>query len=574
MADRKFNRPGTNRGDSGGIDQALFHDNGDGTYDLAESSHLRGWNTDDLTWDRLLVDPETGALLVSSSGDSGSGAASSGSVVVTSGSIAITSGTVTVESTVDTAESQVIFDNAGFTDGSSAVFPAGYIFDEIAGTALTENDAAAARVDSKRAQVFTLEDATTRGRRAAVATTGGVAVGGDVAHDTADSGNPAKVGGKAADVLPTSVAAGDRVNAYFDLAGKQHVVASTDGAGADVFSNNTIAYPWTGGGGGSAQGAGLGAVALWGLNRGTGAWDRVTVANTGRLQVDVGGASVTVTDGSVTATNTGFKVVDAGGTNQASVNTSGQVLVNVGNAPSVTVTSGSVTATNSGFKVIDASGVRQASVNTSGQVLVSVGNAPSVSVTSGSISVSNAPSVTVTSGSITATNTGFKVVDAGGTNQASVNTSGEVFVQQAYDTGRTLIHLYADRTGASAGESLMTMTRISGAASLATSTGYTVTTGKTFRIQEWNGFVVTNTTTGLNSRMKLRGVSSGNVTSVSTSLANLDLAAPAAVAQVGASEDRTFPDGLEIPAGWMIGVTHLESAATGSVSFSIVGFEY
>lgn len=65
-------------------------------------------------------------------------------------------------------DSQVIADNGAFTDGSSKVFVAGFIFDETAGTALTENDAAAARVDSKRAQVFVQEDGTVRGQRAAV----------------------------------------------------------------------------------------------------------------------------------------------------------------------------------------------------------------------------------------------------------------------------------------------------------------------------------------------------------------------------------------------------------------------
>lgn len=66
------------------------------------------------------------------------------------------------------ADSQVIADNAAFTDGTSKLFISGFVFDEVAGTTLTENDAAAARVDSKRAQVFVIEDETTRGQRATV----------------------------------------------------------------------------------------------------------------------------------------------------------------------------------------------------------------------------------------------------------------------------------------------------------------------------------------------------------------------------------------------------------------------
>lgn len=61
-------------------------------------------------------------------------------------------------------DSQAITDNAGFTDGNSKVFTSGFIYDEVAGTALTENDAAAARLNANRAQIHILEDATTRGR--------------------------------------------------------------------------------------------------------------------------------------------------------------------------------------------------------------------------------------------------------------------------------------------------------------------------------------------------------------------------------------------------------------------------
>ena len=47
-----------------------------------------------------------------------------------------------------------------------------------------------------------------------------LAVTGDVAHDAADSGNPVKIGGKAASADPTAVANADRVNALFDLIGR------------------------------------------------------------------------------------------------------------------------------------------------------------------------------------------------------------------------------------------------------------------------------------------------------------------------------------------------------------------
>ncbi len=86
--------------------------------------------------------------------------------------------TVANAGTFAVQDSQKVADNAGFTDGTTPVQPAGYVFDEVAGTALTENDAAAARIDSKRAQVGVIEDATTRGQRAAVSAAGAVKVDG------------------------------------------------------------------------------------------------------------------------------------------------------------------------------------------------------------------------------------------------------------------------------------------------------------------------------------------------------------------------------------------------------------
>jgi hypothetical protein len=81
------------------------------------------------------------------------------------------SGTVTANAgsgTFGTQDSASQVDNAAFSDGASRVIPAGYYFDESAGTALSENDIAAARIDSKRALVGVIEDGTNRGTRLVV----------------------------------------------------------------------------------------------------------------------------------------------------------------------------------------------------------------------------------------------------------------------------------------------------------------------------------------------------------------------------------------------------------------------
>lgn len=139
--------------------------------------------------------------------------------------------------TVDDAnlDNATLVDNNAFTDGTTRVVMGGHVFDDTAGTALTENDAAASRIDSKRAQVMVIEDGTTRNQKLAI-TAGGAAnvaqatasnlnaqVVGEIANDAADSGNPIKIGGKGYGAKPTAVTADDRVNAYLDREGRQIV---------------------------------------------------------------------------------------------------------------------------------------------------------------------------------------------------------------------------------------------------------------------------------------------------------------------------------------------------------------
>ena len=153
--------------------------------------------------------------------------------------------TIANDSTGVVQDNASLVDNAGFTDGTSRVLPAGFIFDETAGTALTENDAAAARIDSKRAQINTIEDATTRGQRVAVNAGGALEVHGDAAHDAAVAGNPVLVGYEARTSDGTAVANGDAVRAMADKLGKQIVhVGSTPeqrGNGKGTFTNTTAA---------------------------------------------------------------------------------------------------------------------------------------------------------------------------------------------------------------------------------------------------------------------------------------------------------------------------------------------
>jgi hypothetical protein len=95
---------------------------------------------------------------------------------ITTGNGTVGTGVVRVAIAQDSQGSGAKIDNGAFTDNSSSVTVVGYYYDEVAGTALTENDIGAARMDSKRAIVCGIEDATTRGQRTAVDASGNLSV--------------------------------------------------------------------------------------------------------------------------------------------------------------------------------------------------------------------------------------------------------------------------------------------------------------------------------------------------------------------------------------------------------------
>lgn len=98
----------------------------------------------------------------------------------------------------------ILADNIGFTDGATKVTMAGFIYDEVAGTALTENDAAAARINVNRAVVNVIEDGVTRGRYVTVSAANALKVDGSGVNQPVTLAAGAASIGKAEDV-----AAGD-----------------------------------------------------------------------------------------------------------------------------------------------------------------------------------------------------------------------------------------------------------------------------------------------------------------------------------------------------------------------------
>jgi hypothetical protein len=138
----------------------------------------------------------------------------------------LSSANVTNAGTFAVQDSEKLADNAAFTDGTTKVNPVGFIFDEVAGTALTENDIGAGRMDAKRAQVSTLEDATTRGQRAAVSAAGALKV--DASATTQPvSGTVSITANSAVNVAQVAGTTTD-TNSGVKSAGTQRMVLATD----------------------------------------------------------------------------------------------------------------------------------------------------------------------------------------------------------------------------------------------------------------------------------------------------------------------------------------------------------
>ena len=155
--------------------------------------------------------------------------------------------TVDNAGTFATQESQILADNAGFTDGTTKVFTSGYIYDEVAGTALTENDVAAARVNVNRSQIGIIEDGVTRGRYATVSAANalkvdasGVAVpitdnSGSITVDYATTGSGTATGALRVE-LPTNGTGTVGLNAGTNAIGKLAANSGVDIGDVDVLS--------------------------------------------------------------------------------------------------------------------------------------------------------------------------------------------------------------------------------------------------------------------------------------------------------------------------------------------------
>lgn len=148
-------------------------------------------------------------------------------------------------------------------------------------------------------------------------------------------------------------------------------------------------------------------------------------------------------------------------------------------------------------------------------------------------------------------------------------------VQQPKDTGRTFVTLSASRVTGVAAETLLTCAQNKGG-STASATSYTVTSGKTLRIQSISATVRgSSTAAAVNGIVNLRSAAS-SVSTASPLVMTLDVPgiADTSAAGNGNQVDVPIPDGLEIAGGQQIALSQSCSTTSATVSVTLIGFEY
>lgn len=138
------------------------------------------------------------------------------------------------------------------------------------------------------------------------------------------------------------------------------------------------------------------------------------------------------------------------------------------------------------------------------------------------------------------------------------------------NTGRQQVCLTWENLAGTLAETLAAFTNGSrGGAAVASATSYTVSAGKTLHIQSLTFVFGQNGSSACNYRARIRQAAAVNATSPII----------AAAGSGGPSNSSNtvsvpLPDGLEIPAGQQIGLTHIDTSTGGIFSAYLVGFEY
>lgn len=272
--------------------------------------------------------------------------------------------------------------------------------------------------------------------------------------------------------------------------------------------------------------------------------------------------------------------VNAFVTNTPSVAQSGTWTVQPGNTANstawlVTGTGGTFPATQSGTWTVQPGNT----ANTTAW-LMNVGQFGGTNISTGTgAGGAGIPRVTISNDSSLAANQSVNINQVGAVAvvaQTKGTQATNAFpTQDLKDSGRNRVSFTADRVTPAASDTLVTFTKNVGGTATASQTTYTVTTGKTFRLQAVYFSVVTSTTTVISARLALRENTGGTCTASSSPVLMMEAAGVTAVANEGVSgTNLSMPDGWEFPSADSICFSAIGSTSTGTMTISVIGYEY
>ncbi len=150
--------------------------------------------------------------------------------------------------------------------------------------------------------------------------------------------------------------------------------------------------------------------------------------------------------------------------------------------------------------------------------------------------------------------------------------------QDMKDSGRSKVVLTLTKTASITTEALVALTQKKGDATTTTGTSYTVTAGKTLRIQSMllSATLTTATLTAVAIRLREGAAGGGAVSTASDIIAELEVSAGQTTVTIGQSGQQllNFPDGLELAGGQIIGASELATSLVAAVTIVIIGYEY
>ncbi len=248
---------------------------------------------------------------------------------------------------------------------------------------------------------------------------------------------------------------------------------------------------------------------------------------------------------------------------------------------------------------------------------VSVSNFPATQPVSGSVSVSNFPATQpvsaatlplpanasqetggnlatiVTNTATIATNTAnetngtqkTQVSDPTSLTAANVVAKGTqganaLATQNLKDSGRSKVILTSVRVASITTEALLSLTQLKGDGTTTTGTSYTVTAGKTLRIQSMKLYAQLNTAVTaayVSCRLREGAAGGGAVSATSNIIAIAESNTVAVTDIVGIGAPPlivNFPDGLEIAGGQQLGISEIALNVDLTVTVVMIGYEY